>query len=85
MSDEFGVQDPPDQSFSISPREYLVHGSLFIITFFTTVLAGVQWLNKDPLELTNFPSGFAYGLLILLMLGSHEFGHYIAARRHGVR
>ena len=85
LSEQINPQDPTEERFSISLREYLIHGSLFVITFLTTVLAGVQWLNKDPLELTNFTSGFAYGFLILLMLGSHEFGHYVAARRHRVR
>jgi membrane-associated protease RseP (regulator of RpoE activity) len=61
-----------------------VHGGLFAAAFVTTTLAGVAWLLKNPLELTNFPSGLPYSVLLLLMLGTHEFGHYFAARRHGV-
>ncbi len=54
------------------------------MTLFTATLAGVQWLNKDFLELTNLPLGVPYSILLVLMLGSHEFGHYIAARIHKV-
>jgi membrane-associated protease RseP (regulator of RpoE activity) len=61
-----------------------LHAGLFLLTFLTTTLAGVQWLNKDPLELSNFPFGLPYSLLLLLMLSAHEFGHYVAARLHGV-
>ena len=66
-------------------RTYLTHAVLLVLTFFTAAIAGVQWLNKDPFELANFSTGATYALLILAMLSSHEFGHYFAARYHGVR
>ncbi|MDH4069485.1 MAG: site-2 protease family protein, partial [Ignavibacteria bacterium] len=66
-------------------REYILHGFLFLATFAATTLAGAQWLNRNSLELSNFSYGLTYGCLILLMLGSHEFGHYFAARYHRVR
>jgi membrane-associated protease RseP (regulator of RpoE activity) len=79
------VFEEPEPSLPTrSVREYLLHTLLFFLTFLTTALAGVAWLNKNPLELTNFPYGITYGLLILLMLASHEFGHYWAARYHKV-
>jgi membrane-associated protease RseP (regulator of RpoE activity) len=68
----------------LTPRSLLIHGTLLLLTFLTTTLAGVQWLNKDFLELTNFSLGIPYSLLLLFMLGSHEFGHYVAARLHRV-
>jgi len=57
---------------------------LFILTFFSTTLAGVAWLNKDPFELSNFHYGLTYSLLILFFLSCHEFGHYFAAKLHKV-
>lgn len=57
---------------------------LFAATFFTTTLAGVQWSNRDPFELSNFPHGLTYSFLILLVITTHEFGHYFAARYHSV-
>jgi membrane-associated protease RseP (regulator of RpoE activity) len=68
----------------ILARKWLVHGGLFVMTFFTTTVAGVAWLNLDPFELTNFPAGLPYSFSILLVLGMHEFGHYFASRFHGV-
>ncbi|MBX2992466.1 MAG: site-2 protease family protein [Bacteroidetes bacterium] len=65
-------------------KRYAVHIILFGLTFFTTTLAGVDWLAKDSLELTNFSSGLTYSVLILIMLSAHEFGHYFAARYHKV-
>jgi membrane-associated protease RseP (regulator of RpoE activity) len=65
-------------------KSTVIHLVLFAAAFITTTFAGVAWLLKDPLELTNFPSGLTYSTLLLLMLGTHEFGHYFAARRHGV-
>jgi membrane-associated protease RseP (regulator of RpoE activity) len=61
-----------------------LHLGLLVVTFITTAFAGVQWLNRDPLELTNFPSGLLYASLLITVLLSHEMGHYIAARRHNV-
>jgi len=68
----------------MSPRTVLTHLGLFALTFVTVTLAGVQWLNKDPMELSNFPLGLTYALLILLFLLTHEMGHYISARIHQV-
>ena len=65
-------------------KTLLVHIGLFALTFLTTSFAGVAWLNMDPLELTNLPAGFLYASLLVVMLLSHEMGHYIAARLHGV-
>ncbi len=66
-------------------KRYLTHIILFLLTFFTATLAGVEWLVKDPFELSNFFSGLTYSSLILLMLSAHEFGHYFAARYHKVQ
>ncbi|MBI1803016.1 MAG: site-2 protease family protein [Ignavibacteriae bacterium] len=63
---------------------YLIHTLLFTATFFTTTLAGVQWLNRDPLELVNFKLGLPYSLSLITILAAHEFGHYFAARYHKV-
>lgn len=69
---------------TLSPRAIAVHLLLFLLAFVTTALAGVQWLNLDPLELTNFGSGITYAVLLTSMLAAHEFGHYFAARTHRV-
>lgn len=62
----------------------LVHLLLFLATFAMTAMAGAQWLYKDSLEVMNWVHGLTYATLIVLFLSAHEFGHYIAARIHGV-
>ncbi|MEI8134416.1 MAG: site-2 protease family protein [bacterium] len=61
-----------------------LHVGLFLLTLYTTTLAGVAWSGHDPSEITNFGFGLEYALLLLLFLSAHEFGHFIAARIHGV-
>ncbi|MEN3026277.1 MAG: site-2 protease family protein [Chlorobiota bacterium] len=65
-------------------RRVWIHVVLFVLTFFSVLVAGVQWMGKDPLELTNLHYGLTYAVLILSFLGAHEFGHYFAARFHKV-
>ncbi len=62
----------------------LFHITLFIATLFTTMVAGVAWANIDPYELSNLMHGLPYALSLLFILTCHEFGHYFAARYHGV-
>lgn len=66
-------------------KTYGLHIGLFLMTFFTTTVAGVFWLNKDGFDLTNFGYGLPYSVSILSMLAAHEFGHYYAAKYHGVK
>ena len=62
----------------------LINIFLFIFTFFSTTIAGVAWANQDPYQLNNFSHGLTYSILILLVISTHEFGHYFAARYHQV-
>ncbi|MCX7983300.1 MAG: site-2 protease family protein [Bacteroidetes bacterium] len=71
----------PEKSFFTSLP---FHAMLFVLTFFTTTVAGVFWLNKDPFNLENFPYGIPYSTALLFILTCHEFGHYFAARYHNV-
>jgi membrane-associated protease RseP (regulator of RpoE activity) len=63
---------------------YWLHALLFLLTFLSTMAAGTAWAGADPTEITNWGRGLTYALLILTFLTAHEFGHYIAARIHGV-
>jgi membrane-associated protease RseP (regulator of RpoE activity) len=66
-------------------HRFLSHITLFLITFFTTTVAGVAWLNIDPFDLENFQHGLTYSILLLIILTCHEFGHYFAAKYHNVQ
>jgi membrane-associated protease RseP (regulator of RpoE activity) len=64
---------------------YPLHIFLFLLTFFTTTVSGVQWLNiENYFELSNFRYGIEYSVSLLFILGCHEFGHFFAARYHKV-
>ncbi|NLG95929.1 MAG: site-2 protease family protein [Chloroflexi bacterium] len=68
----------------------LVNLVLFILTLMSVALAG--WLYQATELPTNFlqaiPQIFVQGLVfagpLLLILGTHEFGHYLMGRYHGV-
>ncbi len=62
-----------------------LHVLLFLLTYFTTTLAGEMWRGvQDVGDLANLHLGFEYATLVMLFLSAHEFGHFIAARIHGV-
>jgi membrane-associated protease RseP (regulator of RpoE activity) len=66
-------------------KKLLLHLILFIITFFTTVLAGalqsgVNVFEEPEKSLKGLP--FAFTLMSILL--AHELSHYIASRKHNV-
>lgn len=86
MSQQLPQEDPQVHDHSDRNRNPRVALNilLFLLTFFTTTVAGVQWVGKNPFELTNLSYGLPYSVAILFVLGVHEFGHYFAARYHRV-
>ena len=70
---------------SFGAKRLTIHIGLFLLTLFTTTVAGVQWIGyANPFELGNLALGLPYSIAVLFVLGSHEFGHYFAARHHKV-
>jgi membrane-associated protease RseP (regulator of RpoE activity) len=68
-------------------HNFFLHIGLFILTFITTLIAGVQWTSGKPApyELHDFYNGLPYALSIIFILGVHEFGHYFASLFHKVK
>ncbi|TAE50724.1 MAG: site-2 protease family protein [Bacteroidetes bacterium] len=68
---------------------YLLHPTLFILTFFTTSLAGAELVTGKSwfisLTMKDLPQGFSYAFSFLAFLTFHEFGHYFTALYHRVR
>jgi membrane-associated protease RseP (regulator of RpoE activity) len=75
-----------------------LHALLLFVTILTTTISGAQFQgysldiiirevftrhHTDYLW-TVFRAGAPFALTLLLILGVHEMGHYVAARRHGV-
>lgn len=61
-----------------------LHALLFVLTFGSTMMAGTAWAMQDYTDISLWGYGVTYALLIMSFLTAHEFGHYIAARIHGV-
>jgi len=59
---------------------------LATITFFTTMFVGSMMFGIDPFSnSTAILKGLPFTLAIMFVLGSHEMGHYIVARIHGMK
>lgn len=64
---------------------------LFIITLISVWVSGSLYglhapLPEEPLQAVwaFIKSGFPFAITMIVVLGSHEFGHYLAGRFHGV-
>lgn len=68
-------------------KSVLIHIALFVITFLTTIIAGMEWTTgrMGPYEISEMMRGLPYALSILFVLTVHEFGHYFAALYHKVK
>jgi membrane-associated protease RseP (regulator of RpoE activity) len=61
------------------------HLFLLIVTFLSTMLAGALQEGIDPITQPHLIyKGLPFSLTLLLILGTHEIGHYIASKRSGV-
>lgn len=73
-----------------APLRWKLNLGLFVATVFTVFLAGVAWAEAVPTQpglrglLEVLPRGWTFAVPLLAILLVHEFGHYFAARAHGV-
>lgn len=62
-----------------------LHFFLFLITLFSTLIAGAlqQGINliENPWSIWK---GIPFSFTLLLILGTHEFGHYFMSRKHNI-
>jgi membrane-associated protease RseP (regulator of RpoE activity) len=65
---------------------WALHWLLFLATIATTTWAGALHAGVNLLqEPARFMVGLPYSVGLLLILGSHELGHYFTAKAHGIR
>jgi len=72
-------------------KGWRLHLLLFLATVISTLLAGAYYIQDYDI-FAEFPKhllpglvkGIPFSLPLLIILGSHEFAHYINSRRHGV-
>jgi membrane-associated protease RseP (regulator of RpoE activity) len=59
---------------------------LAIATFFSTMFMGSTMFGVNPFQdPLNLFKGLPFAIAIMSVLGAHEFGHYIAGKKHGVQ
>jgi membrane-associated protease RseP (regulator of RpoE activity) len=81
-------------------KRILIQVGLFVLTFITTTFAGAEWaygtriysiteegeiILNAAYSWSDFQSGFAFSIPLLLILTVHEFGHYFMAMFHKVK
>lgn len=63
--------------------------ALLLVTLFTTTAAGAYLAGVEEAQLQTSPllilQGLPYALALLAILGCHEMGHYLMARRYNMR
>lgn len=87
MSDQFEEHGAAVISNKKTAKDFILHGTLFVITFITTLIAGVEWTTgkMGPYSVQDLMTGLPYAASVLFILASHEFGHYFAAVYHKVK
>ena len=71
----------------VPPRKsrYSLNILLFILTFFTTLVAGALQHGVDPIaEPGRIVEGAPFAVTLMLILLTHELGHYLTSRYHRV-
>lgn len=64
---------------------YHTHILLFLMTFVTTIVAGMLWEGLHPIaQIGQFYRGLPYAVTLLGILLFHEMGHYLTARYYGM-
>jgi membrane-associated protease RseP (regulator of RpoE activity) len=76
---DFFRPPPPRRRWNEHP---LFHLLLFAATFVTTTYFGGRLYLSDPRA--GFWAGLSFSVPLLLILGTHEMGHYLTCKRYGL-
>ncbi len=78
---QYAPLPPAPAREKLSFKRLLLHFILLALTALTTTVMGALFLNDGT---SRVVSGLLYSVSLLMILGSHEMGHYIACRWYGV-
>lgn len=75
------------------PKEYLIHGLLFVLTLFTATLAGGEWVysksilgsGESALTWEYFLKSMSFSIPFIGILLIHELGHLFTSIYHRVK
>jgi membrane-associated protease RseP (regulator of RpoE activity) len=73
----------PEQN-GFSSRRWGLPLVLIVLTFLSTTFAGAAMEGVDFFSTWDFSAGIRFSVPLMAILLAHEFGHYLAANRHGV-
>jgi len=83
--DDKGIIRITNGSAGRDKPKYWLHALLFFITIITTLFAGALMEGVVPWpNLLDLRYGIPFSATLLLILGTHEAGHYLAARYHNI-
>jgi membrane-associated protease RseP (regulator of RpoE activity) len=72
----------PEPEFTT--KKVLFHLFLLCATIVTTTLCSALFMNGFSFSFAALANGLLFSFTALMILGTHEFGHYFACRYHGV-
>lgn len=79
----WGYKRQPLPVFKAPPPRITLHLVLFLATVATTITAGALQQGVNPLtHPLDLYKGIPFSFTLLLILGTHEMGHYLMSRRH---
>jgi membrane-associated protease RseP (regulator of RpoE activity) len=84
MTPESFPWPPPEPAAAARrPKRLRLHLGLLLATVITTIIAGAMQQGVDPFAQPGLLyRGIPFSFTLLLILGSHEMGHYLVSRRH---
>ncbi len=81
-----GFFHEPERNMVPDKQNYRLHIFLFILTLLTTTFVGSLMESGNPfMSIGDLAKGLPFSLTLLLFLGTHELGHFFAAKRWNVR
>ncbi len=83
----YGI-NPNEPLQDLRPKTLIKHLGLFLLTIVTVSERGVAFVGRFETAESTWSlvlDGFLFATLLLLFLGTHEFGHYFASVRHRIR
>ncbi len=79
----WGFQRHPIRDLEPPRPRLLLHLVLFLATLATTITAGALQQGVNPfINPADLYKGIPFSFTLLLILGTHEMGHYLVSRRH---